>query len=142
MDNKKYRSLIWKIGLMLFFGMYLFQACRSSKTLTRTPYIKIGEGMIKNISPQDSFRTVTYRNLKGIIAASPPSGTFVANLCTNRAGIVVVVEVDTAFTTYTNPGLLLELLHAAQKYRYEEDSSAPPLQCGKLTIDVSYEKKL
>jgi hypothetical protein len=118
----------------------LILACKTTKNLQETPYIKIGEGVVENITSQDSFRQVTYRNLKGIVAASPPSGIFVANLCVNQDGIVEVVEVDTVLTTYKEPGLLLELLHAAKGYRYDADFTAPPLQCGKLTIEVNYDK--
>lgn len=129
----------WKV-IGIFCCFYMILACSPSRNLYKTPYIKIGEGIIKNITPQDSFRDITYRNIKGIVAASPPKGTFVANLCANRDGIIEVAEVDTLLTTYKEPGLLLELLHAVKGYRYEPDANAPPLHCGKLTVEISFDK--
>lgn len=67
---------------------------------------------------------------------SKSNGKITVKICVDRAGDVRYTEILFDETTDTDPSNLKRALKAAKGYKFQEDKSAPPEQCGKLVFNM------
>ncbi len=77
-------------------------------------------------------RKVIYR--APIAKVAKESGVIAVNVCINRRGRVTHAIVYKDKTTITNKEYLRKAKEMATQYRFEEDYTAPDIQCGQLTF--------
>lgn len=78
-------------------------------------------------------RLLSRANLDGLIAQD---GTFVINICVNQRGRVVAAKYNEEASTIKDMQLVRKAIDAAMNYKFEQDYSAAPKECGRLTISI------
>ena len=79
-------------------------------------------------------RAVVYRpNLDEIVKQN---GTVVLNICINQRGKVIGVKWNEERSTIDDTDLVRTAIKKAQRYRFEQDYTAPKRECGTLSIIV------
>ena len=64
------------------------------------------------------------------------SGKIVFNICINRHGKVVDINVNEFESTQKDPDILRTAMRSLIKYEYEKDFTAAKVQCGKFAISI------
>ena len=75
-----------------------------------------------------------------VASLAEENGKVVVNLCVNRQGKVVYTEIDPAKSTIANPSIVAKAELCAANYIFDQDLTADPEQCGKLTFIFKIEK--
>jgi outer membrane biosynthesis protein TonB len=79
-------------------------------------------------------RRVIYRaNLGDVVIKD---GVIVINICVNQRGTVVGAKHNKELSTITNYDVIRRAMDAVMQYRFEVDRSAPPRECGRLSITI------
>ena len=81
-------------------------------------------------------RKVIYRD-PSIVNVSLKEGRIVFQVCINRSGKVVLVEIVEDRSTLKDEKILKRGLNVLGKYKWESDYTAPKEQCGHYTLNVT-----
>lgn len=63
-------------------------------------------------------------------------GVIVINICVNQRGVVVGAKHNKEMSTIEDFALIRKAMDAVMQYRFETDRSAPPRECGRLSITI------
>jgi hypothetical protein len=82
-------------------------------------------------------RRVTYRNIEGVSKRMmEEKGTASYKICIDNKGQVSYAEVISMETTLTKKRIIKDYLKLCLGYRFEENVTAPCLECGKLIFKL------
>lgn len=96
-----------------------------------------GEGEYDDSGDGVFGRKVIHRDFSMVETASSKSGVIVFTVCIDRSGNVSWSEINEFESTIKDRTVRKAALRSINKYKYEEDRSAPREQCGKYKLTIN-----